>query len=76
MSMEDIAQAVELAEWSRVNAPRSILPTLTKDDPRYGPEFCKEEDCGDVMPVSRRELGRQRCTACEQRREDKIKRYA
>jgi RNA polymerase-binding transcription factor DksA len=62
MSAEDKAQEQEVLEWARNNIRREIA-TYTPADPRYGPSHC--HDCGEQMPVLRREAGRTLCTPCQ-----------
>lgn len=64
MSIEDIAQDIELAQWERNNKPTGdSLKVYAKGDPNYGPEECQE--CGDEMPEKRREYGCKLCTHCQ-----------
>lgn len=70
MSIEDIAQEAEIKQWERINVGRPTQQIYAPLDTGYGPEECQNEECGDDMPVLRRELGRTLCTACQQRAED------
>jgi len=71
MSIEDVAQDVELAQWERVNQFRNTMPTWKPTDSEYGPSTCQAEECGDQMPEFRRALGRHLCTSCQQLLEDR-----
>jgi len=65
MSMEDVAQDVELREWERNNLARSRGPTkFQPSDAGYGPAECDE--CGDEMPAERRAWGFMVCVSCKQ----------
>lgn len=68
MSAEDQAQALELAEWERNNASRSVDPfNYAPGDPKYGPAQCQE--CDEDMPVCRREYGFRLCVPCTEESE-------
>lgn len=63
MSIEDIAQDREAAEWDRINSTgRQAPPEYRPGDDQYGPELC--EDCDQKMPPERRARGRHFCTDC------------
>lgn len=65
MSMEDIAQDVELREWERNNiGRRGDSVRFEPEDVGYGPEEC--EECGAPMPVERRAWGFELCVPCKQ----------
>lgn len=69
MSMEDVAQEIELQEWKRNNTPRAEKTRFKPDEVGYGPEYCAIEICGADMPSERREWGFSVCVACATIRE-------
>lgn len=63
MSIEDIAQDVELQQWE-LNQRRSDAPLkFSTEDPGYGPAEC--DDCGRGMPDARRAYGFRLCVHCQ-----------
>lgn len=62
MSIEDVAQEVEAAEWAARNIGRPVPAKYKPGDEKYGPEEC---ECGAEMPTLRREDGRLLCTSCQ-----------
>jgi RNA polymerase-binding transcription factor DksA len=62
MSIEDIAQEVELLDWERNNRPRTVRRLLEPTEPGYGPAECGE--CEDQMPDLRRAMGCVLCVDC------------
>lgn len=69
MSQEDRAQDHELFTWKLNNERAPSMPTYAPTDAGYGPEFCSNEDCGDEMPLVRRQYGRRLCTRCQEAEE-------
>lgn len=63
MSMEDIAQEVELKQWELNNASRQAPVKYAPGDAGYGPAECDE--CGSDMPAARRAHGFTICVACK-----------
>jgi len=63
MSLDDVAQEFEAAEWERRNAPRPERPTYKPGDALYGPAECYQ--CPEPLPELRRAMGCQLCTACQ-----------
>lgn len=74
MSQEDRAQDEELHQWQLINKPRPPRPVYKPGDPEYGPEFCKNDDCEDILPEARRRDGQQFCTECKSTQERREKR--
>ncbi len=70
----DRAQDEEINAWERVNRPRTPAPTYKPGDEKYGPEFCSNEECGDLMPENRRAMGACLCTECKSTVEQRAKR--
>lgn len=65
MSQEDRAQDQELFHWKLLNENRAPAPEYKPGDKGYGPEFCRNEDCGEPLPERRREMGKVLCTECQ-----------
>jgi RNA polymerase-binding transcription factor DksA len=66
MSQEDRAQDQELFQWKLLNELRApSSPEFKPDDSGYGPEFCRNEDCGEPLPELRRRMGKTLCTECQ-----------
>lgn len=64
MAQEDVAQDLELRQWELNNLNSHKGPTrFEPGDYDYGPEFC--DQCGDEMPVQRREWGFRICVSCK-----------
>lgn len=74
MNQEDLAQAEELIQWSRLNAPRPVRPVYKPGDEGYGPEYCKNDECEADMPENRRADGQTLCTTCKSMVEVRAKR--
>lgn len=63
MSIEDIAQDVELQQWE-LNQQRGAGPLrVGPEHPSYGPEECDE--CGGEMPDARRAYTYRLCVHCQ-----------
>lgn len=78
VSMEDIAQDVELKQWELNNQSRSEPVKYALGDEGYGPEFCANDDCGAEMPAARRAHGFRICVGCksiEEGRSKHLRRY-
>lgn len=73
MSIEDIAQDVELQEWERRNTSRTGPRVFAPDHEKYGPEECDE--CGVEMHPVRRSYGYRICIGCAEAAELRKKRY-
>lgn len=65
MSQEDRAQDEEAFQWSLVNGPRTPAPVYEPGQKEYGPEFCANDDCEDLMPELRRKMGARFCVECQ-----------
>lgn len=63
MSIEDLAQEVELRDWEQRNNFVSTKRTFEPGERGYGPAQCVE--CEDDMPPQRRAMGSTLCTACK-----------
>lgn len=74
MSNDERAQAEEVFQWSLVNAPRPARPVFKPGDDGYGPEYCGNSECEDLMPESRRRDGQTLCTSCKSTQEQREKR--
>lgn len=75
MSMEDVAQRIELHQWELNNRSRPEVVRYQPDQAGYGPELCVNEECEAVMPVKRREWGFQVCTGCQAAAEDRARHF-
>lgn len=73
MSMEDLAQEIEAADWARNNRPRTPQPTFEPTDAGYGPAECA--DCDADMPVERRAMGKALCTGCQAASEARTRQF-
>ena len=68
MCETDVAQAIELRQWEFNNqAPVERKLVYCETDPEFGPAECIE--CGDDMPMVRRQYGFKICVACKTKRE-------
>jgi hypothetical protein len=75
MSIEDIAQTHEAAEWERrQNANANKKRVYTPSEPGYGPAECFE--CGEDMHAVRRGYGYQACVQCQSALERKSKLFS
>lgn len=75
MSQEDRAQDQELLVWKQNNERKPTMPTYAPTDAGYGPQFCSNDECGDDMPLVRRQYGRRLCTRCQEAEERRKKGY-
>jgi phage/conjugal plasmid C-4 type zinc finger TraR family protein len=71
MTPEDRAQALELAEYERIQA-RAIQPAPATPSAKY----CTDATCGERIPEARRAAlpGVLYCAACQERREHAARR--
>lgn len=74
MSQEDRAQEEEAFRWELANKPRPAETVYKPGDKEYGPEFCANDECGDLMPNLRRAMGKTLCTDCQSTAEIRAKR--
>lgn len=72
MSIEEVAQQIECAEWEARQQVRPAAPTYRPGDVKYGPEECGE--CGAPMHTMWREAGHYQCTECRGHEERRRKR--
>jgi hypothetical protein len=72
MSIEEVAQQIECAEWEARQQVRPAPPTYQPNDPKYGPEECAE--CDEPMLEQWRAAGHIQCTACRELDEQRRKR--
>lgn len=75
MSMEDVAQRVELEQWERNNRSRPEVKRYQPGEPGYGPAECANEDCENELPAKRREWGFKNCVECQSEEEDRARHF-
>ncbi|MDD1003612.1 MULTISPECIES: hypothetical protein [Pseudomonas] len=76
MSIENIAQAVELRQWEFNNRSRPAVVRYAPGDRGYGPEQCTVADCEGTLPPKRREWGYKICIGCQSETERRARQFA